>query len=219
MGQEIDLLINYPKTKRNIEDRNLTKTEEDQTIARKFGKEFFDGNRKYGYGGYYYNPRFWQPAIPTLQNYFGLTNASSLLDVGCAKGFLLHDMVEFFPGITVKGIDISDYAITNAIEDIKPYLQIANAKELPFCDKSFDVVISINTIHNLNREECMQALREIERVSRGKSFVSVDAYRNDEERERMKAWNLTAKTYMHVDEWKAFFAETGFTGDYYWFIP
>ena len=219
MGKEIDLLANYPKTKRDVKKRGETKTEEDRAIARRFGKEFFDGDRKHGYGGYQYHPRFWQPVIPTFQEHFGLTSSSSVLDLGCGKGFMLHDMVELIPGITVKGLDISQYAIQNAIDDMKPYVQVGNARELPFEDNSFDVVISITTVHNLDRDECGQALREIQRVSRGESFVTVDAYRNDEERDLMEAWNLTARTIMHVNGWKELFLEVGYTGDYYWFLP
>ncbi|KKL57628.1 hypothetical protein LCGC14_2233520, partial [marine sediment metagenome] len=151
--------------------------------------------------------------------HFGLTQQSSVLDVGCAKGFMLHDLSLAVPGITLTGIDISEYAVENAIEDMKPFLGIGNAKALTFNDNSFDVVISINTVHNLSRENCAQALGEIERLSRGKSFITVDAYTNDNERIRMEAWNLTALTFMHVDEWKAFFEEVGYTGDYFWFIP
>jgi SAM-dependent methyltransferase len=219
MGIEIDLLANYPKTKRNVKERGAEKTEEDRRIARQFGKEFFDGDRKNGYGGFNYFPRFWQPVIPTFQKYFDLSSESSVLDVGCAKGFMLHDLAELIPGIQVEGVDISEYAIANAIEDMKPFVRVADARKLPFRDKSFDVVISINTIHNLDREECAQALREIERVSRRKSFVTVDAYRNQEEKVLMEAWNLTAKTMMHVNDWVKFFKEVGYTGDYYWFIP
>jgi len=219
LGQEIDLLINYPKTKRNVEERGSGKSEEDRLIARKFGKEFFDGDRRYGYGGFNYFPRFWQPVIPILQQHFNLSGDSEVLDVGCAKGFMLHDLAELIPGITVKGIDVSEYAIENAIEDMRSNVQVGDARKLPFPDDSFDVVISINTIHNLDREDCGQALREIERVSKGKAYITVDAYHNDEEIERMMAWNLTAKTIMHVDEWKGFFNEVGYTGDYYWFIP
>ena len=219
MGQEIDLLVNYPKAKRNVEARGQEKTDKDRAIARKFGKEFFDGDRSHGYGGFSYNPRFWSPVIPTLKEYFSLSSESSLLDVGCAKGFMLHDIVEGIPKITVKGIDVSEYAITNSMEDIKPHIQVADARELPFEDNSFDVVISINTIHNLEKNELAKALQEIERVSRGKSFITVDAYNSDEEKERMYAWNLTAKTIMSVDEWVAFFNDVGYTGDYYWFIP
>lgn len=219
MGQEIDLLVNYPKAKRNVEGRGAEKTEADRALARQFGKDFFDGDRRNGYGGFNYFSRFWQPVIPTFQEHFGLTSASSVLDIGCAKGFMMHDLAELIPGITVKGLDISSYAIENAMEDMKPHVQVADARSLPFADNSFDVVISITTIHNLNREDCAKALREIERVSKGQSFITVDAYRTDEEKARMYAWNLTAQTIMHVDEWKAFFDEVGYTGDYFWFIP
>ena len=219
MGKEIDLLVNYPKTKRNVEERGASKTEEDRAIARKFGKEFFDGDRKNGYGGFSYHPRFWQPVIPTFQEHFNLSADSSVLDVGCAKGFMMHDMVERIPGIMVRGVDISEYAIANTIDDIKPFVQVGNAVDLPFEDSSFDVVISITTLHNLEEDECARALGEVERVSRGKSFVTLDAYRNDDEKRMMEAWNLTAKTMMHVDEWVTFFKHVGYTGDYYWFIP
>ncbi|UCH74981.1 MAG: class I SAM-dependent methyltransferase [Rhodospirillales bacterium] len=219
MGQEIDLLVNYPRTKRDVAERGAEKSEADRAIARRFGKEFFDGERRHGYGGFHYNPRFWQPVIPTMQAHFGLTAASSVLDVGCGKGFMMHDMAALIPGITVKGVDISEFAIEHAIEDMRPHVQVADARELPFDDDSFDVVISINTVHNLARDECGRALREIMRVSRGRAFVTVDAWRTDAEKEAMIAWNLTAQTMMHVDDWISFFAEVGYTGDYYWFVP
>jgi len=219
MGKEIDLLINYPKAKRNVEERGASKSEEDRALARQFGKDFFDGDRKNGYGGFNYMPKFWQPVIPTYQDYWNLGSNSSLLDVGCAKGFMLYDLSLAIPNIKIAGIDISEYAISNAIEEVKPFLSVANAMSLPFDDNSFDVVLSINTVHNLDREECAKALQEIERVSKGKSFITVDAYRNEEEKNRMFAWNLTAKTIMSVEEWKEFFDKNGYTGDYYWFIP
>lgn len=219
MGKEIDLLVNYPKTKRNLEERAAEKSEADRSIARQFGKDFFDGDRRHGYGGFNYMPKFWQPVVPTFQEYWKLNSQSSLLDVGCGKGFMLHDVKEAIPGISIAGVDISSYAIENAMVDVKPFLKISNAIKLPYPDKSFDVVISINTVHNLERNECAIALQEIERVSRGKSFITVDAYRNDIEKERMYAWNLTAKTIMSVDEWILFFNEVGYTGDYFWFIP
>ena len=219
MGRQIDLLVNYPKAKRNLEERAASKTEADRAIARKFGQEFFDGDRNHGYGGFSYFPKFWQPVVPTFQKHWNLDQKSSILDVGCAKGFMMHDFSQLIPGIRVEGVDISEYAIAHAMDDMKPYVQVANAFDLPFSDKSFDFVISVNTIHNLERQECGQALKEIERVSRKGSFITVDAYRNAEEKERMYAWNLTAKTIMSVDEWIEFFKEVGYTGDYYWFIP
>jgi len=219
MGKEIDLLVNYPKTRRNLEERIAFKTDSDRIVARKFGQEFFDGERNHGYGGFNYFPKFWQPVVPTFQRHWELDYNSSILDVGCAKGFMMHDLSELIPGITVKGIDISEYAIDNAIDNMKPHVQVACATKLPFANKSFDVTISINTVHNLEREQCAKALQEIERVSRKGSFITVDAYRNKEEKERMYAWNLTAKTIMSVEEWVQFFKEIGYTGDYFWFIP
>jgi len=219
MGIEIDLLRNYPKSKRNTNARQKIKTPEMIAIARQYGKEFFDGDRDHGYGGFHYNPRFWQPVIPDLKSHFGLNEDSKVLDIGCAKGFMLHDMRQLIPGIEVNGIDVSEYAIDNGIDDVRDCLQVGDARELPYEDNSFDAVISINTVHNLDRDECAQAIREIERVSRGKSFITVDAYRNEEEKERMMDWALTAKTILSVEGWKAFFKEVGYSGDFYWFIP
>lgn len=219
MGSEIDLLSNYPKTNRDVNSRIKEKTEEGRRIGRLFGKDFFDGDRRYGYGGYNYNPRFWQPVVPTFQDYYKLTAEHKVLDVGCGKGFMLHDFMKLIPGISVAGIDISDYAISNSMEEVSPFLQVGNARELPFEDKSFDLVVSITTVHNLNRADCKLALSEMERVSKKGKFVTVDAYRNEEERKRMGMWNLTALTYMSVDDWKQFFKEAGYSGDYYWFIP
>lgn len=219
MGQEIDLLINYPKTKRNVKERGATKTEEDRAIARQFGKDFFDGDRRHGYGGFSYMQRFWTPVVPTFQMQYGLTKKSSILDVGAAKGFMLYDFQRLIPNIKIAGCDISEYAIQNAKPEVKDCLKVANATDLPYDDNSFDLVISINTVHNLEKNDLARALQEIERVSRKNSFITVDAYRNEEEKELMYHWNLTAKTIMHVDEWKSFFNEIGYTGDYYWFIP
>lgn len=219
VGKEIDLLVNYPRTKRNVEERGASKTDEDRAIAQRFGRDFFDGDRRFGYGGFNYNPRFWQPVVPTFRKHFGLTASSSLLDVGCGKGFMMHDFAALIPGLKVKGIDISDYAISHAIKDMRPHVSVANACALPFESKSFDLVVSINTVHNLAIEQCEAALREIERVSRGHSYVTVDAYRTQQEKARMLAWNLTAKTILHVDDWKALFANVGYSGDYFWFIP
>ena len=157
--------------------------------------------------------------VKQFQKKYNLTEKSSVLDVGAAKGFMLFDFQRLIPKITVAGCDISDYAIKNAKEEVKPFLKTANATHLPYKDDSFDLVISINTVHNLEKPELTRALQEIERVSRGNSFITVDAYRSEEEKELMYYWNLTAKTIMHVDKWRAFFNDLGYTGDYYWFIP
>ena len=219
LGREVDILSNYPTAKRDLSARLDSKSEESRKIGRKFDFDYFDGARNHGYGGFSYNPKFWQPVIPTIVENYKISNSSNVLDVGCAKGFFLYDLKLAFPEMNITGVDISEYAIANSVPEIKPYLQVSNATKLPFEDNCFDFVISINTIHNLNRQDCAIALQEIERVTKGNSFITVDAYRNDEEKARMEAWNLTALTMMSVDEWKQFFLEVGYTGDYYWFIP
>lgn len=219
MGRSINLLRNYPKSKRNLDKRLEEKNHTVRAIARKFGKDFFDGDRKYGYGGFNYHKRFWNKVVKDFKKYWKLDRNSSVLDIGCGKGFMLYDLKLCIPDIEIKGIDISQYAIENSIKDIKKDLLVANATELPFPDNSFEVVISINTIHNLDLENCGKALREIQRVSKKNSFITVDAFRNKEEEKLMYAWNLTAKTIMSVNDWIKFFAKNGYKGDYFWFIP
>ncbi len=218
MGREINLLDLYPHSKRPIEERGKLVTDTHREIARQFGKEYFDGNRLYGYGGYSYHSRFWQATVKRFRDYYNLQENASVLDVGCGKGFMLHDFKELMPNLTIAGIEISEYAIEHAIKTVKPFLRLGNAKGLPYEDNSFDLVISINTIHNLGLEECKQALREIQRVTRKHAFITVDAWRTEQEQKRMMKWNLTALTYMHVDDWKKLFAEVGYRDDYYWFI-
>lgn len=215
---EINLLDRYPRSNRPIDERGVSITEKHRETARQFGKEFFDGERLTGYGGYNYHPRFWTDTVARFRNHYSLPANARILDVGCAKGFMLHDFALLMPEATLTGIDISDYAIKNAIEDMRPHLQVGSADDLPFDDNAFDLVISINTVHNLPLERCKQALREIQRVSKASAFVTMDAWRNDDEKRRMLQWNLTGLTYMHVDQWKLLFEEVGYTGDYYWFI-
>lgn len=219
IGREIDLLARYPRAQRNLLERLESKSEEVRSVARRFDFEYFDGDRNYGYGGFSYNPKYWSGVVRDFIKEYELTSESSVLDVGCAKGFFLYDLKRAVPGIKITGLDISEYAIRNAIPEVKENLHVGNATQLDFPDSSFDLVISINTIHNLNREDCKIALKEIERVSTGHSFITVDAYRNAQEKERMEAWNLTALTMMSDTEWKKFFEEAGYTGDFFWFIP
>ena len=219
MGIEIDLLSKYPKVSRDLTARLEAKSDEARAIGRRFDFDYFDGDRNHGYGGFTYQERFWKPVVPDLISHYSLTEDSRVLDVGCAKGFFLHDLQEALPGIEIHGLDISSYAIEHAIETVRNKVHVGDARKLNFEDNYFDFVMSINTIHNLDLDGCAQALREIQRVSGGKAFITVDAYRNEIEKERMEAWNLTALTMMSVDEWKAFFAEVGYFGDYYWFIP
>lgn len=218
---EIDLLDKYPKTQRSSQllQERAKVGEEERRIARQFGWEYFDGPRKYGLGGYKYDPKWWKPVVQRFIEYYALDNNSKILDVGCAKGFMLNDFLEALPGMKVVGLDISDYTLQNAMPSVKPYLVKGTAEQLPFADKSFDLVISIATIHNLDFEGVKKSLREIERVSSAHKFIKVNGYYNKEEKIKIDQWNLVAKTYMHCDTWIKLFQEVGYTGDYCWFVP
>ena len=218
MNLEIDLLKNYPKAKRDLSARSK-KHKNDQDIARRFGKDFFDGDRKHGYGGFYYNSKFWTEVVKDFQKHWGLNNDSSILDVGCGKGFMIYDFLKLLPALKIKGIDISDYAIKNSKPEVSHLTSVASAEKLPFEDNEFDYVISINTIHNLPINNCKKALKEISRVAKKDAFITVDAYNNDEEKKRMYDWNLTAQTILSTTHWKNLFKECGYFGDYYWSIP
>lgn len=214
---EINLQDTHPKTVRDYDKRAQEKTPEVISIAKRFDKEFFDSDRKCGYGGYKYDGR-WKSVAARMKDYYSLPDNAAILDIGCAKGFMLHDFKELMPNCTVAGVDVSKYAIDNAMPSVKPFLRVASASDLPYPDKSFDLVISINSIHNLPLERLKQALREIQRVCRGHSYITIDAWRNEQERENLFKWVLTAETMMHVDDWKKLFEEVGYTGDYWWFI-
>jgi len=219
MKKEIDLLKNYPKTKRDTSLRAQKKSETDIEIARQFGKDFFDGGRQHGYGGFNYNEKFWKKVVEDFKDHWKVNSKDKILDVGCAKGFMVYDFKNLIPEIHIEGVDISNYAIENSKPEVKKFLKVADAKNLPYENDSFDYVISINTIHNLNLDDCKKALKEIQRVSKKDSFITVDAYNNTDEKNKMFEWNLTAKTILSVKEWKELFEETGYTGDYFWFIP
>ena len=219
MIKEINLLKKYPKTKRDLSKRGNEKTEENRIVARRFDKEFFDGDRKNGYGGYYYNSKFWTEVVKDLNNFYKLKNGSKILDIGCGKGFMLFDFMKLNPNFVLEGIDISNYAITKAVPEVKKFLKVGNAKNLPYEDNSFDLVISINTTHNLEINQCKKALSEMERVSRKDKYLIVDAFSNEIEKDRIFAWNLTAKTILSTDDWINLFEKAGYTGHYYWFKP
>ncbi len=214
---EIDLLDTHPKTARDYDKRMREKTAEIIRIAKQFGKDFFDGDRKCGYGGYKYDGR-WKSVVKRMKEHYKLPDNAAILDIGCGKGFMVYDFKELMPDATIAGIDISDYAVFNAITSVKSYLKIASAEKLPYPDKSFDLVVSINSIHNLPLGRLKAALQEIQRVCRANSYITVDAWRNEKERENLYKWVLTAETMMHVDDWKRLFVEVGYTGDYWWFI-
>lgn len=214
---EVNLLDHYPRATRNLTHRAAV-AEANRQIAKQFGHEFFDGHRDQGYGGYRYDGR-WVSVVTRMRDHYALAPDASILDVGCGKGFTLHDFKTLLPQSTVAGIDISSYAIANAMDDMRPFVQVGDCRALPFPDHAFDLVFSVNTVHNVPYDACVRAVAEIERVARNRKFIVVDAYRNEEEHRRLLQWNLTAETILHVDAWVELFAKAGYTGDYYWFTP
>lgn len=216
---EIDLLRALPKTKRNVEKRKLGKDASVIAASKEFGELYFDGPREYGYGGYRYDGR-WAPVARDIVAHFGLEPGARVLDIGCAKGFLVKDLMGVCPGLEAFGLDVSRYALMRCPSEVVGRLHLGSAESLPFPDAAFDAVTSINTIHNLDRGGCLQALREMTRVCKNahKCFVQVDAYRTAAEKQLFESWCLTAITYLTPAEWIALFEEAGYRGDYYWTI-
>lgn len=214
---EIDLLRALPRTKRNIQKRLKAKNPEVVRVAREYGQVYFDGAREFGYGGYRYDGR-WVPVARDIVAHFGLKPGMRVLDVGCAKGFLVKDLMAVCPGLEVFGLDISEYALMNCEPEVVGRLHLGTGSKLPFPDRSFDCVLSLNTIHNFERAEAVRAMAEIQRVSGGRAFVQVDSYRTPEQKEIFESWVITAKFYDDPDGWLKVFAEAGYTGDWYWTI-
>ena len=215
--KKINLLNSSPKNLYLIKSR-ISNKRRNQVLALKFGKDYFDGDRASGYGGYYYDGR-WIKVAKIIVKKYKLKANSKILDIGCAKGFLMHDILKVSKNkIKVYGVDISAYAKSKAMTNVKNKITICNCKKLPFKDNYFDLVISLNAIHNLKKNECIQALKEIQRVTKKNAFVQVDAYRNKNEYKIFLDWMLTAKTFLTPQKWKQLFKKVGYKGDYNWTI-
>lgn len=212
---ELDFVTHLHKsTKRDYIARvNEADKAECATVAKRFGSDYWDGDRRYGYGGYRYDRR-WRPVAERMAAYYGLKSGDRILDVGCGKGFLLYEFTQVIPGILVDGIDISGYAIENAKPEIKPFLKQGKAQELPYDDKSFDLVYSLTTLHNLYIYDLKSAVQHIERVSGGKRYIMVEAYRNESEKANLLYWQLTCECFYTPTEWEWLFNEWGYSGDW-----
>ncbi len=214
MGRLLNIITPlHKKTKRDYLARMLNDKISCMKIARQYGKDYWDGDRRYGYGGYKFDGR-WGPVADKLIDLYGLKDNARILDVGCGKGYLLYEFKKALPQCEVKGIDISEYAIANAKEEIKPDLSIRDAQgPYPFKDKEFDLVFSNTTLHNLCLPGLKAALREIERVGKNK-FIIVESYRNEQELFNLQCWALTCASFFSDKEWVWLFNEFGYTGDY-----
>ena len=217
MGKSIDLLRKLHKsTPRNYLKERVLNCDKAACakVAKKFGKDYWDGDRKYGYGGYQYDGR-WRALAQKLADHYRLKPSYRVLDVGCGKGYLLYELTQVVPGIQIAGIDVSRYAVQNAKKEMKPFLRVGDARRLPYKAAQFDLVLSINALHNLEGSGLEQALREVERVSRGnKKYIVVDSYRNDREKVNLLYWQLTCESFYTPKGWEWVFKKSGYRGDY-----
>lgn len=182
-------------------------------IALRWGRDYWDGARHLGYGGYHYDGR-WRPVAEALVKHYELPRNARILDVGCGKGFLLYELTQVLPSAEVTGIDISQYAIEHSKEEIRDRLQVGDAASLPFADKQFDLVITINALHNLYVDRLFAALQEIERVGRSAKYLVVESYRSEREKANLLYWQLTCRSFYTPHEWEWWFEQTGYSGDH-----
>ena len=216
--QEIDFMSSLHKsTKRNylerVNDQDFPKSKA-ASLAKKYDFDYWDGDRRINYGGYKYIPGRWRKVAQEMIIYYNLKPNSKILDIGCGKGYLLYEFKKLIPECEIFGIDISEYAIKNAHEKVKDKIVFGSASELPFKEKIFDLVISINTLHNLYCYELFQALKEIERVAKMNKYICVESYRNEEEKANLLYWQVTCEAFNTPKEWKWWFNQSGYQGDY-----
>ena len=204
----------HKSTSRNYEERMMDNKIDCMIEAKKYSKNYWDGNRRYGYGGYKFMPGRWQPLAEKLINTYSLTSGSKVLDLGCGKGFLMYEIKKLIPDIKIVGIDNSNYGVQNSHPEIRKFIIKHDLREpLPFNDKEFDLVISITTFHNLRLFELADALKEKERVGKN-GYIAVESYRNEKELFNLECWALTCESFFDVDEWIWIYNLFGYTGDY-----
>ena len=218
MKEKINLLKSLPKSKKPLGLRSKA-TRDDRKHHWLLDKGYFDGTREQGYGGYSYDGR-WRSVARDIVSHYNLKTGDKILDIGCAKGFLIYDLANDYPHLVPWGVDISTYALRHVDKNLKSNVVIATAKELPFESNSFDLVISINSLHNiLNVNETIDSLSEIQRVTKKDAFVSLGAYKNQKEMQTLDDWAVVATTYASEENWKKIFKIAGYNGDYWWFKP
>ena len=215
---EIDFMsVLHKSTKRDylarVNDPEYPKAKAAE-LAKQFNHDYWDGDRRICYGGYRYLEGRWEKVARAIANHYPLPAKPKILDIGCGKGFLLYDFLKVLPDAEIYGIDISEYAIANCKPEIRNQLQIGNAIDLPWEDNSFDLVISITTLHNLHAYDLDLALREMERVGKQHKYLCVESYRNEQEKANLLYWQVTCEAFNTPEEWHWWFKQTGYTGDH-----
>ncbi len=181
--------------------------------ALQWGEDYWDGERHLGYGGYRYDGR-WRPVAEAMVKHYNLPDDAKILDVGCGKAFLLYEFTQVLPNAQVAGLDISQYALDHAKEEVRPHLKHGTASELPWPDSSFDLVYSLNALHNLPNYDLWSAIQEMERVGRGAKYITVESFRNEREKVNLLYWQLTCRAFLGTKEWEWLFERAGYTGDH-----
>lgn len=181
--------------------------------AKEYEQDYWDGDRRYGYGGYKYDGR-WKIVAEQLIDIYGLTSSSKILDVGCGKAHLLFELKKLLPGAELTGFDISQHGLADTPPEIREDVFRYRAQDsYPWGDKYFDLIISLGTLHNLRLFELKNALSEIERTGKSK-YVMVESYRNELELFNLECWALTAESLFDTAEWIWLYNHFGYTGDY-----
>lgn len=204
----------HQSSKRDYLERMNDEKIECMIEAKKYEENYWDGNRRYGYGGYKYIKDRWKPLAENLIRNYNLSATSKVLDVGCGKGYLLFEIKKLIPDIKIFGLDNSDYGIKNSHNEVKPYITKHRAQDkFPYSNNEFDLVISITTLHNLRIFDLEKSLKEIERVGKN-GYLVVESYRNENELFNLECWALTCESFFDVDEWIWLFKQFGYHGDY-----
>ena len=218
MMEELDFMsVLHKSTKRDylarINEPEYPKAKAAE-IAKRYAEDYWDGDRRICYGGYHYLDGRWEKVARAIALHYPLPSKPKILDIGCGKGFLLYDFLKVIPDAEIYGIDISHYAISNCKPEIHDRLQVGTATNLPWEDNTFDLVISINTFHNLHTYDLELALREMERVGKNHKYLCVESYRNEQEKVNLLYWQVTCEAFNSPEEWRWWFKNTNYTGDY-----
>ena len=215
MGQLLELVTPVHRaTKRDCLARMVDDKVGCMLKAKEYEFDYWDGDRRHGYGGYQYMPDRWKPVACALIDTYGLKPGGRVLDVGCGKGFLLYEMQRLMPELHLTGIDISQHGLRERHPAFRGELMLHRAEDpYPFDQHEFDLVISLGTLHNLRLPQLKSALQEIERAGRQK-YVMVESYRNEQEMFNLQCWALTAETLLGTEAWIWLYQQFGYTGDY-----
>ena len=212
--RELNLLKDYPKPQvARVVSKNLRNIQS-RIIASYRDKEFFDGNRNNGYGGFKYDGR-WKTIVEQICKEYNLNNKSSFLQIGCEKGFLLHDLKSFLPEAQITGLEKSSYARENSMETVKNCIMNSDYTKFEFPDNKFDFILAIGVIYSLTLEDAIKCLKEIQRAGKGKSFINLASYKNENDYWLFKDWTVLGSLILQEDEWIEILKHCKYTGDYH----